>query len=297
MEDKPTYYMEANWTKAEFKSSAKLEGLAGEQMQAANEALARELSLSLSAFFRSSFTFTYADRTAMPFGDLSWSDNSSCLALALLRPEEGRLLVELENSACFPLLGLALGARAGSFPAPGRKPTEIELQVVHLLFRLILSEVCRSWSGLVKAPLETVTIEIEQMPGRLLAATEPVLVVRFEIAGEEPLGALRLIAPLDLFGGSVAEQGLAESKAAELGASTETTLELMMPVKVSVDVWLDGSQMLLGDLLQLREGQVVKLDHPVERSATCSLNGKLSFMGQIVSTGARRAFLVEEFTT
>jgi len=287
--------MEANWTKAEFKNFAKLRGLAGEQMQSANEALARELSLSLSAFFRSSFTFTYADRTAIPFGDLSLSDNSSCFALALLRPEQGKLLVELENSACFPLLGLALGARAGSFPAPGRKPTEIELQVVHLLFRLILAEVCRAWSGLAKSPLETVTIEVEQTPVRLLPATEPVLAVRFEIAGEEPLGSLRLIAPLDLFA-AAEEQGTCESKS-ELGASTENTLELMMPVKVSVDVWLDGSQMLLGDLLQLREGQVVKLDHPVERSATCSLNGKLSFAGQIVSTGARRAFLVDEAKT
>jgi flagellar motor switch protein FliM len=69
---------------------------------------------------------------------------------------------------------------------------------------------------------------------------------------------------------------------------------LMLPSKVNVDVWLDGSQMRLRDLLQLREGQVVKLDHPVERRAVCTLNGKAWFNGQIVSTGARRAFMVEE---
>jgi flagellar motor switch protein FliM len=52
--------------------------------------------------------------------------------------------------------------------------------------------------------------------------------------------------------------------------------------------------MQLRDLLQLREGQIVKLDHPVERKAVCTLNGKAGFNGQIVSTGARRAFMVEE---
>ena len=71
-------------------------------------------------------------------------------------------------------------------------------------------------------------------------------------------------------------------------------MQLMLPAKVNVDVWLDGSQMRLRDLLQLREGQIVKLDHPVERRAVCTLNGKQSFNGQIVSTGARRAFMVEE---
>jgi flagellar motor switch/type III secretory pathway protein FliN len=70
----------------------------------------------------------------------------------------------------------------------------------------------------------------------------------------------------------------------------------MLPAKVAVDVWLDGCEMRLGDLLQLREGQIVKLDHPVERKVVCTLNGSTGYSGQIVSTGSRRAFLAEEFT-
>ena len=289
--------MEANWTKVEFKNFAKLRGRPGEHTQAANEALARELSLSLSAFFRGSFKATFSSVTEEPFGDLTLSEGSSCFGSAFLGSGQRKLLLELENSACFPLLGLALGAKAGNFPAPRRKPTEIELQVVHLLFRLIFSEACRAWSALVKRPLEPAAIEVEQLPGRLLSPTDLVSVARFELAGEEPLGALRLIAPVDLFSGPAEDHlDAASAPSAVDGASAENTLEVMMSVKVSLDVWLDGSHMLLGDLLQLREGQVVKLDHPVERRATCSLNGKMGFTGQIVSTGSRRAFLVEEFT-
>jgi len=68
-----------------------------------------------------------------------------------------------------------------------------------------------------------------------------------------------------------------------------------MAGQVSISVWLDGAQMRLGDLLRLAEGQVVRLDHPVERRAVCTLNGLTSFSGQIVSTGERRAFQVEDF--
>ena len=39
-----------------------------------------------------------------------------------------------------------------------------------------------------------------------------------------------------------------------------------------------------------QEGQIVRLDHPVERRAVCALNGQASFNGQIVSTGQHRAF-------
>ncbi len=72
-------------------------------------------------------------------------------------------------------------------------------------------------------------------------------------------------------------------------------MELLLGGQVAIDVWLDGSDMRLGDLLRLCEGQIVRLDHPVERRAVCTLNGVTSFSGQIVSTGQRRAFQVEDF--
>ena len=70
-------------------------------------------------------------------------------------------------------------------------------------------------------------------------------------------------------------------------------MELLLGGQVAIQVWLDGSEMRLGDLLELREGQIVRLDHPVERMAVCTLNGVSGFSGQIVSTGQRRAFQVE----
>lgn len=288
--------MDSNWTKADFKNLGKLQGESSHLTQLAHEALARELSVSLSAFLRSSFKVAYGEAKEGLFADLSLSGRPSCFGLALLGPNERKLLVELENSAIFPLLGFALGAKGGSFASPERKPTEIELQVVHLLLRRIVPEACRAWSTLVKTPLEIVTLEIEPAPERIFAASEPVVTVQFQLTAEQPLGLLRLIAPLDLFSRVTEESGACRNEPAPSGVSIENTLELMLPVKVSVDVWLDTCQMLLRDLLQLREGQIVKLDHPVERKVSCTLNGRRGYSGQVVSTGAHRAFLIEEFS-
>ncbi len=90
----------------------------------------------------------------------------------MVRPDDRKLVLVVEYSVLLPLVGIALGAKAGSFGALDRKPTEIELQVVSLLYRMILADAYRCWATLMKTPLETVTLEFEPAPSRILPATD-----------------------------------------------------------------------------------------------------------------------------
>ena len=222
------------------------------------------------------------------------ADSRACFGLALVRPDDRKLILVVEYSVLLPLVGIALGAKAGSFGAVDRKPTEIELQVVGLLYRMILSDAYRCWATLMKTPLETVSLEFEPAPSRILPATDPVFAARFDLTVGDQTGQLTLLVPPDLFATVVAEEEPVPVEKPETSVSVEATLELLLGGQVAMQVWLDGSEMRLGDLLELREGQIVRLDHPVERMAVCTLNGVSSFSGQIVSTGQRRAFQVED---
>lgn len=286
---------ESNWTKAEFRVTSKLEGVPGELVRLANETLARELTISLSAFLRMSVTATHTGGQEISFGEFPVADSKACFGLAVVRPGDRKLVLVVEYSVLLPLVGVALGAKAGPFGAVDRKPTEIELQVVSLLYRMILSDAYRSWATLMETPLETVTLEFEPAPSRILPATEPVFAARFDLAAGEQVGQLTLLAPPDLFATVVAEEEPVPVEKPETGVSVEATLDLLLGGQVSMQVWLEGSEMRLGDLLRLSEGQIVRLDHPVERRAVCTLNGVSTFGGQIVSTGQRRAFQVEDF--
>jgi flagellar motor switch protein FliM len=286
--------MESNWTKAEFRTHGKLQGVPGELLRLANEALAGELSISLSAFLRTSITAAYLGGGEIPYGEFPVSD-SQCVGLALARQDDRKLLVVGELSVLLPLVGIALGAKAGTFGSGDRRPTEIELQVVSLLYRMILTDAYRAWATLVRAPIETATLEFDPAPARILAPTEPVFAARFEITLGEQTGKLTLLTPPELFATVLAEDQAPPHREPPEPASLEATLDMLMAGQVSVGVWLDGAQMRLGDLLRLAEGQVVRLDHPVERRAVCAINGQTSFSGQIVSTGERRAFQVEDF--
>lgn len=284
-----------SWTKADFKNPGGLQSASADLLRSTHEVLARELGLSLSAFLRTSVTATFQDASEHSFGDLQKDAASpACQGSAVVRPDDQRLLLELDYSVLFPLIGIALGAKAGSFVAPDRKPTDIELQVVNILFRLILAETYRGWLPLIKKQLETVTLEAGHGSSRAFQANDWVFAIRFGLALGEQAGRLSLFVPRELFQNAVILEEPAQRDKSQASGSAEAALQLMLPAKVNVDVWLDGSQMRLRDLLQLREGQIVKLDHPVERRAVCTLNGKSAFRGQIVSTGMRRAFMVEE---
>jgi flagellar motor switch protein FliM len=287
--------MESKWTKAEFRVSSKLEGVPGELVRLANETLARELTISLSAFLRTSVTATYQGGQEISFGEFPIADNLSCFGLALVRPDGRKLIVIAEYSILLPLVGVALGAKPGSFGAVDRKPTEIELQVVSLVYRMILSDAYRCWATLMTSPLETITLEFEPAPSRILPATEPVFAARFDLKAGAQTGQLTLLVSPGIFDTVKFEQDSASRDKTASNDSGEAILELMMAGNVSIEVWLDGSEMRLGDLLQLREGQIVRLDHPVERRAVCTLNGRASFDGQIVSTGLQRAFQLQDF--
>ena len=284
--------LEPNVTRAEFRVNSKLEGVSGELLRLANESLARELSISLSAFLRTSVTANYASGSEISFGEFPVGDNRACFGLALVRPEDRKLVLVVEYSLLLPLVGIALGAKAGSFGAVDRKPTDIELQVVGLLYRQILTDAYRSWATLMTTPLETITLEFEPAPSRILPATEPVFAARFELTVGDQTGKLTLLAPPDVFTNVVVEEPQ-PVEVPDTSIPLEATMEMLLGAKLAMQVWLEGSEMRLGDLLHLQEGQIVRLNHPVERTAVCTLNGVSSFSGQVVSTGQRRAFQVE----
>jgi flagellar motor switch protein FliM len=285
--------MESNWTKAEFRTNGKLQGVPGELVRLANETLAKELGISLSAFLRTSITAAYLGGAEIPYGEFPVTD-IQCFGTALTRPDDRKLLVAMQHSVLLPLVGVALGAKAGTFGAEERKPTEIELQVVSLLYRLILSDAYRVWASLLPGPIETVAVEFDPAPARILSPIEPVFAARFEVTMGEQIGQFSLLTPPELFAGVIAQEADTTQRDKVEPASIEATLEMLMGGQVAVSVWLDGSQMRLGDLLRLAEGQVIRLDHPVERRAVCSLNGQTNFSGQIVSTGQKRAFQIED---
>jgi len=289
--------METQWIKADFKTVSQWDGAGGDQLRLTNEALASDLSMNLSAFLRTSVNIGFTGVSNTVFSEFLNGDDLSCFAAVVTRQPEHKLLIRADYNVLFPLIGIALGAQAGGFASPDRKPTQIELQVVTLLFRLILSEAFRAWAPLTQTQLEAVTVEVEPTPSRVLPATELMCTVGFQVAVADCTGKLTVAVPAGLFTESPRTREADPVPLTNPGGWAENLMELMMPAQVTIDIWLDPSEIRLADLLLLQVGQVIKLDHAAEQKVACTLNGQRGFDGQIVSTGSCRGFLIEDFAS
>jgi flagellar motor switch protein FliM len=71
-------------------------------------------------------------------------------------------------------------------------------------------------------------------------------------------------------------------------------LRLIRPANFLLDARLNGPTMGVATLLDLTEGDVVAFDYPMERPVDITINGKLKYRGEVVTTGRKRAFQVQE---
>ena len=261
------------------------------------EAFARSASINLSAYFRSSLSLRHAETVQLPFGRLRQGEAvPSCWATAQVDGTARKLLAQIPLPFVFRMVEILLGGKPVASNPINREPTEIEKQLIGVLFQRFLQDLDNAFKELTGLRAQFHRVETEASAGQLTAPADSVIVGRFEITlGGEP-GQFTLIVPEEV-SRHVLDILQKPSMPVEVPVDTAAQrpiLELLMPANVYVEAWLEGASMRVGDLLNLREGQVIVLDRATDHSVTCTINGDPGFAGQIVSTGKKRAFLVED---
>ena len=74
----------------------------------------------------------------------------------------------------------------------------------------------------------------------------------------------------------------------------QRNLELLTEAVVDLEVLLDGSTMMFGELAALQTGQVLTFDHALGKPVRAVVNGAIGMPGHVVSAGRKRAFQIEE---
>ena len=254
---------------------------------------ARELTTQLSAYLRATVTVKYVGLEEYTFAQFL-SGRKPCSSAASIKasPLNSNLILDLEPSVLFTLVELLLGGKAAARVARDRPPTEIEKQVLALAMKSITAHLERTLGTVAEISLQFGGIEADAQLGRLLAPSDAVIVARLEVSVGDQTGSLIVLTPTKaaeiLLGG--AAPGPAEG--VEISEAIRVS-QTLMDASVRFDVWLDGVSLELRDLVQLREGYVIKFDYPTERNLQSSLNGVNGFPGQVVSTGRKRAFLIQ----
>jgi flagellar motor switch protein FliM len=269
----------------------------GSQMRAVDvlkQKFLHRIVSSLSAYLRSSVTAQMLAVDHLPYGEfLRGLPSPTCVVSIGLRPYESTAVLELNPSLVFPIIELLLGGSGKAGAAANREITEIEQNVLDGLFRIIMQALADAWKDVLPV---TLTLESVGREARLIYAPhEPMVALSIDVKLEEGGGRLNLAIPSEILA-LEGEDGDAQSTPRKLEATEgeqARTLDLLREAKCTLETHLEGPRLRVRELLELKEGDVLAFDHPIDEPLGGFVNGKRKFSGQIVSTGKRKAFQID----
>jgi flagellar motor switch protein FliM len=257
----------------------------------------RNLVSSLSAYLRSYLMINLVSVEQLSYAEfLECLPSPTCIASLSLRPYDGNAVLELNSSLVFPILEMLLGGNGKASTAIQREITEIEQTLLDGLFRIVLHDLKEAWKGVTNIDFAIESLETEPQFLQILAPSEAVVAVAIEIRIGESIGMMNIAMPSIIIKmmRQRFDQQWSVRKSESTGGEQERVLNLLRGSLVGLDVRLEGSSLVLKDLLGLEEGDVLILDSPVHKPMRCLLNGVAKFQGHLSSGDNKLRFTIRD---
>jgi len=257
---------------------------------------ARSLASSLSAYLRAYVTVNLVSVEQLSFLEFTQCLPSPTSMIALgMRPYDGNAVLEINPSLVFPILEMLLGGSGKIATKITREVTEIEQSILEGLLRIILNDLRTAWHAVTTMEFSIEGHETEPQLLQILAPNEAVVAISMEVRIGDVSGMMNIGIPSIIV--KMLRQKFDQQWSVRKTQATEEeharVLRLIRLATIRLDARLQGPKMGVETLLELQEGDVLTFDHPVERPVDFTVNGKLKFHGEIVSTGRKRAFQIQ----
>ncbi|HEY2842725.1 MAG TPA: FliM/FliN family flagellar motor switch protein [Bryobacteraceae bacterium] len=260
-----------------------------------HENFSRNLAATLSAYLRAYVSMNLVSLEQISYAEfLEGLASPTFIAYVGLRPYDGTAVMELSPALVFAFVEMLLGG--GSKPAVSmqRKVTEIEKQLMHSLLRVILQDLSEAWKGVTDIRFAVQSLADEPQVLHVLSPAEAVVAIAIEVRVGQTTGMINLAIP-SIFIKRLRHmfERLRRVHRAESKKQDQLHMaHLLAGVNMEMEIRLDGSTILTRDLLDLRTGDVLMLNHPLTKEAVGLVNGSPKFRGDVSVTGGTSGFRV-----
>jgi flagellar motor switch protein FliM len=279
----------------DFRRPTKLTREHVRMLQMAYETFARRYTTLLTSTLRVASQVTLIAIEQITYDEyVSGLDNPTCMIMIELEPMPGKSIFEMSPSMPLVWVDHMLGGPGGK--QPDRPLTEIETPLVHGLLDRILDELRLSFESIVALTPRVVGLEYNPQFAQAAAASDAVIIVSFEMR----VGAEECIATVCTPFAGLLPHLATDADSAALSATQRQAREAAMrsmttglgntPVEVSVR--FNSVLMSPRDLVTLRPGDIVPLEHPVTNPLAVTSTGVTFAHAVAGSSGQRLACLV-----
>jgi flagellar motor switch protein FliM len=264
--------------------------------QIVHETFARQLSTVLATTLRSVAHCSLTTVEQLTYDEYVRSlPNPSFMVILSLNPLPGAAVLQLPLPITFAAIDRLLGG-SGEALSPKRPLTEIESNLMRGLIDRALRELEYAYESLVRVEAEVVQQEFNPQFAQIAAPSDMALSVSFETRIGEKRGTSSICIPYATMQPvleHLASQSLFQSGGSHDMLDWAGSLEnALSEVDVELSVSFDSVALTSADIVGLRVGDVVPLNHAVSKPVTVSVDGVDCYEAVTGRRGKRLACLI-----
>ncbi|MDD5373673.1 MAG: flagellar motor switch protein FliM [Sulfurimonas sp.] len=253
-----------------------------------HDKMARSLASQISSIMRSIVEIQLHSVDQMTYGEFLMSlPNPTSFNVFSIKPLEGSGVIEINPSIAFPMLDRLLGGKGEPFDA-SREFSDIELSLFETILRVMMSTLKEAWGPVMDIFPNVESKESSPNVVQIVAQNEIVVMVVMEIIIGQSSGMMNICYPviaLEPILPKLASRDLMLNETSTKKSRNTELQVLLGGAKVGIEAILGNVELTLRDILELQNGDIVRLTSPADDIVTLCIDGKERFRGKI---GLRR---------
>lgn len=259
------------------------------RLQKISEEMAKTMGVTLSRFLRVSIDVELIAIEEFCYEVFlnSFTDRI-CASVLNLKPLNGYGCLTADVSFCLAIVDRGLGG-TGKVPQKIRPLTLIEESVISVVLSSIVEEIKHCWFKLMQPEWKIEKIDMDIKSLQIAPAIELVIAINFAVNGDLGNGTIILCIPVTSL-----EMIMGKSRIKKLERKDELACieDVIRETKLTTSVVMGSTQLVLHDLINLKVGDVIRLDNKITEDICMVIEEKAKYYGKPGAVGKKLAFQV-----
>ncbi len=262
-----------------------------------HDKLARNLSSQISTVLRTIIEIDLQSVDQMTYGEFLMSIPSpTSFNIFSLKPLDGDAVLELNPSIVYPMLDRLLGGD-GKVYNIDRELTDIELNLLDTILRMIMQKLKESWENVMEFHPTIEAKESSPNVVQIVAQNEIVIIVVLEITIGDSSGMINLAYPvifLESILSKMSSRDIIISESNSKKSKNKELKELVKRADIEAEVILGDTTLSLKEILDLEKDSVIRLDREASDIVTLSVNKKDIFKAKMTVEEYKKILDIKE---
>lgn len=254
------------------------------QLDVIYEKFMRSFRVSLSSALRKIAALNHASTDFLKFGEfINTLPMPTCMSVLRFNALRGSALLVIESKLAYALVDSFFGGDDRPYTKiEGKDFTPIELSIVRKVVELAIDDLENAWASVEKIDASFVRTEVNPQFVGIVPPTDVVIASTFDVELENANGTITLVIPyatIEPIKQKLANGFQVESDQTDKKLWTSIIQEQLLETEVEMKVELGQTEILLKDLMKLKPGDVIPLDHDVNGEFDVQVENVKKFKG------------------